>query len=99
MSSILCYTLSLKKIALQWCETRRECNRLRLVDILVKPMQRLTKYSLLLKAVLKNTDSEDQCTSLARMVCLYLYYWHVAIRMFNILILQMKKYFKIIIIK
>jgi pleckstrin domain-containing family G protein 5 len=40
----------------QWCETQRDCNRLRLIDILVRPMQRLTKYSLLLKAVLKKTD-------------------------------------------
>ena len=34
----------------------KDCNRLRLLDILVRPMQRLTKYSLLLKAILKKTD-------------------------------------------
>ena len=33
----------------KWCETQKDCNRLRLIDILVRPMQRLTKYSLLLK--------------------------------------------------
>ena len=44
------------KAYLAWCETQRDCNRLRLVDILVRPMQRLTKYSLLLKAVLKKTE-------------------------------------------
>lgn len=44
------------KAYLAWCETQRDCNRLRLIDILVRPMQRLTKYSLLLKAVLKKTD-------------------------------------------
>ena len=39
------------KAYLAWCETQRDCNRLRLVDILVRPMQRLTKYSLLLKVL------------------------------------------------
>ena len=40
------------KAYLAWCETQRDCNRLRLVDILVRPMQRLTKYRLLLKVLL-----------------------------------------------
>lgn len=52
----------------QWCETQSACNRLRLVDILVKPMQRLTKYSLLLKAILKKTDCEEQRLGLEFMV-------------------------------
>ena len=52
----------------QWCETQRDCNRLRLVDILVIPMQRITKYSLLLKAVLKNTDDPNQRHDLIEMV-------------------------------
>ncbi|RWS06711.1 pleckstriny domain-containing family G member 5-like protein [Dinothrombium tinctorium] len=51
-----------------WCETRKDCDRLRLMDILVKPMQRLTKYSLLLKAILKKTDAEDQKEALKQMV-------------------------------
>ena len=38
------------------------------MDILVKPMQRLTKYSLLLKAVLKETDNELHKTALIEMV-------------------------------
>ncbi|XP_067005921.2 pleckstrin homology domain-containing family G member 5 isoform X2 [Anabrus simplex] len=53
---------------LAWCETQKDCNRLRLMDILVKPMQRLTKYSLLLKAVHKNTQHEEQRASLERMI-------------------------------
>ncbi|XP_063992097.1 pleckstrin homology domain-containing family G member 5 isoform X2 [Diachasmimorpha longicaudata] len=53
---------------LVWCETQKECNRLRLLDILVKPMQRLTKYSLLLKAVHKNTEDEDQRSELILMI-------------------------------
>ena len=57
-----------QKWLLQWCETQRDCNRLRLIDILVRPMQRLTKYSLLLKAVLKKTDDVSQKKDLAEMV-------------------------------
>ncbi|XP_077584023.1 pleckstrin homology domain-containing family G member 5 isoform X1 [Stigmatopora nigra] len=39
-----------------WGETHKQCNRLKLVDMLAKPHQRLTKYPLLLKSVLKKTD-------------------------------------------
>lgn len=38
------------------------------MDILVMPMQRLTRYSLLLKAVYKNTENEDQRAELKHMV-------------------------------
>ncbi|XP_076396699.1 uncharacterized protein LOC100880938 isoform X2 [Megachile rotundata] len=55
-------------VYLVWCETQKDCNRLKLLDILVKPMQRLTKYSLLLKAVHKNTENEDQRTELTHMI-------------------------------
>ena len=44
------------KAYLAWCETQRDCNRLRLVDILVRPMQRLTKYSLLLKVLILSSE-------------------------------------------
>jgi len=53
---------------LAWCETQKDCNRLRLVDILAKPWQRLTKYSLLLKAVLKKTDVNEDQASLREMI-------------------------------
>lgn len=33
---------------------------MRLIDILVRPMQRLTKYALLLKAILKKTEDGEQ---------------------------------------
>ncbi|XP_042222520.1 uncharacterized protein LOC121866850 isoform X2 [Homarus americanus] len=56
------------KMYLAWCETQKECNRLRLVDILVQPMQRLTKYSLLLKAILKKTNLEDHKLCLHNMI-------------------------------
>ena len=49
------------------------------MDILVKPMQRLTKYSLLLKAVHKKTDAEEHKPVVIEMVCLFFssffYYW------------------------
>ncbi|XP_068903040.1 pleckstrin homology domain-containing family G member 5 isoform X3 [Tenebrio molitor] len=53
---------------LTWCESQKECNRLRLMDILVQPMQRLTKYGLLLKAILKNTDEDVERESLQTMI-------------------------------
>ncbi|XP_025269415.1 pleckstrin homology domain-containing family G member 5 isoform X3 [Camponotus floridanus] len=53
---------------LVWCETQKDCNRLKLMDILVMPMQRLTRYSLLLKAVYKNTENEEQRTELVHMI-------------------------------
>ncbi|XP_053986480.1 pleckstrin homology domain-containing family G member 5-like isoform X2 [Hylaeus volcanicus] len=55
-------------VYLVWCETQKDCNRLKLLDILVKPMQRLTKYSLLLKAVHKNTENEEQRIELTHMI-------------------------------
>ncbi|XP_029167289.1 pleckstrin homology domain-containing family G member 5 isoform X2 [Nylanderia fulva] len=53
---------------LVWCETQKDCNRLKLMDILVMPMQRLTRYSLLLKAVCKNTENEEQRAELVHMI-------------------------------
>lgn len=38
------------------------------MDILVQPMQRLTKYGLLLKAILKNTDEDIERENLQTMV-------------------------------
>ncbi|RDD40514.1 Pleckstrin homology domain-containing family G member 5 [Trichoplax sp. H2] len=43
---------------LQWCENRKQLNRLQLPDLLAKPMQRITRYPLLLKAIRKNLDDE-----------------------------------------
>ncbi|XP_069774786.1 pleckstrin homology domain-containing family G member 5-like isoform X2 [Narcine bancroftii] len=44
------------RIYVTWAETHKQCNRLKLSDMLVKPHQRLTKYPLLLKSILKKTD-------------------------------------------
>ncbi|XP_067130429.1 pleckstrin homology domain-containing family G member 5-like isoform X6 [Centruroides vittatus] len=55
------------KAYVAWCETQKDCERLRLVDLLVKPMQRLTKYSLLLKVIHKKTDNEEHKSALLEM--------------------------------
>ena len=41
---------------MQWCESQKACGRLKLADLLVKPLQRLTKYKLLLYAVRSPLD-------------------------------------------
>ncbi|XP_056457534.1 uncharacterized protein plekhg6 isoform X2 [Gadus chalcogrammus] len=46
-------------VYLKWVETHPQCNRMRLGDMQAKPHQRITKYPLLLKAVLKNTPDPD----------------------------------------
>lgn len=45
--------------------------RLKLADLLVKPMQRVTKYGLLLKNALSKTDSEEDRSALENMVYIY----------------------------
>ena len=44
--------------------------RLRLADILVRPMQRLTKYNLLLSAIRKNISEETDSEIMDAMVCI-----------------------------
>lgn len=46
--------------------------RLRLADILVRPMQRLTKYNLLLSAIRKNISEETDSEIMDAMVCIML---------------------------
>ncbi|XP_045509793.1 uncharacterized protein LOC123705174 [Colias croceus] len=52
---------------LTWCYTHKSCNRLQLSDLLVKPMQRLTKYSLILSRVAVYTGGTDETGSLKAM--------------------------------
>ena len=47
--------------------------RLKLADLLVKPMQRVTKYGLLLKNALSKTVSEEDRSALENMVYIYIY--------------------------
>lgn len=53
---------------MQWAEGNKQCNRLKLADMLAKPHQRLTKYPLLLKTILKKTDEPAAKDSLLSMV-------------------------------
>lgn len=46
--------------------------RLKLADLLVKPMQRVTKYGLLLKNALSKTVSEEDRSALENMVYIYI---------------------------
>ncbi|KAL2103895.1 hypothetical protein ACEWY4_000763 [Coilia grayii] len=58
----------LLRIYLTWAEAHRQCNRLKLADMLVKPHQRLTKYPLLLKSILKKTDDPAARDALNTMI-------------------------------
>ncbi|XP_063063937.1 pleckstrin homology domain-containing family G member 5 isoform X2 [Engraulis encrasicolus] len=58
----------LMRIYVTWAEGHRQCNRLKLVDMLVKPHQRLTKYPLLLKSILKKTEDPADREALNSMV-------------------------------
>ncbi|XP_035790425.1 uncharacterized protein LOC118465883 isoform X4 [Anopheles albimanus] len=51
-----------------WCESQKMCNRLRLADILVRPMQRLTKYGLLLAAIKKHITDEAEGETIDAMI-------------------------------
>ncbi|XP_065061451.1 uncharacterized protein LOC135688509 isoform X2 [Rhopilema esculentum] len=66
------------KTYLKWCEDHKLCNRLKLTDLLVKPMQRLTKYSLLMKAILKKTQNHDDKAVVQQMIrCVDAFVVHV----------------------
>lgn len=54
--------------SVQWGETHKQCNRLKLADMVAKPHQRLTKYPLLLKSILKKTDEPSARDALNDMV-------------------------------
>ncbi|XP_038677426.1 pleckstrin homology domain-containing family G member 5-like isoform X1 [Scyliorhinus canicula] len=56
------------RIYITWAETHKQCNRLKLSDMLVKPHQRLTKYPLLLKSILKKTDDPHARDAIISMV-------------------------------
>lgn len=51
-----------------WAESQDTMRRQRLLDALTNPMQRLTRYSLLLKAVLKNTTDDNERDALQDMI-------------------------------
>ena len=43
----------------QWCQEDARCDRHSLADLLTQPLQRLTRYPLLLKAILKHMLEDD----------------------------------------
>ncbi|XP_028837842.1 pleckstrin homology domain-containing family G member 5 isoform X2 [Denticeps clupeoides] len=53
---------------LTWVETHPQCERMRLGDMQAKPHQRITKYPLFLKAILKTTEGDHNQTVLRRML-------------------------------
>ncbi|XP_017328625.1 uncharacterized protein plekhg6 isoform X1 [Ictalurus punctatus] len=55
-------------IFLTWVETHPQCGRMRLGDMQAKPHQRITKYPLLLKSILKATQDQYTQQTLNRMI-------------------------------
>ncbi|XP_036600228.1 pleckstrin homology domain-containing family G member 5 isoform X1 [Trichosurus vulpecula] len=56
------------RVYVTWAEKHQQCQRLKLSDMLVKPHQRLTKYPLLLKSVLKKTDDPPTKEAIVTMI-------------------------------
>ncbi|XP_044535734.1 pleckstrin homology domain-containing family G member 6 isoform X1 [Gracilinanus agilis] len=52
----------------QWCEKHKRSGRQQLSDLLIKPHQRITKYPLLLQAVLKKTPEPQAQDVLSAMI-------------------------------
>ncbi|KAM3870659.1 pleckstrin homology domain-containing family G member 7 [Diretmus argenteus] len=52
----------------KWCQRNERCRRLQLRDLLVAPLQRLTRYPLLLRNVAKRCQTEEETTSLQLIV-------------------------------
>lgn len=73
-SKALSYLDSLKKDEdfqefMKWCESHARCNRLQITDLLVAPLQHLTKYPLLLKNIRKRTaEGDEQHSSLSSII-------------------------------
>ncbi|MGH0122238.1 UNVERIFIED_CONTAM: hypothetical protein FKN15_010986 [Acipenser sinensis] len=52
----------------KWCERNEQCKRLHLSDMLVAPMQRFTRYPLLLKNIWKRSTSEEEKIALQSII-------------------------------
>ncbi|KAF7658791.1 hypothetical protein LDENG_00007800 [Lucifuga dentata] len=48
----------------KWCERNEQCRRLQLRDLLVAPLQRLTRYPLLLRNITKRCQTEEEARGL-----------------------------------
>lgn len=60
--------MSLCSVSIQWVEDHPSCLRMRLGDMQAKPHVRVTKYPLLLKSVLENTQEPQVQQALKGMV-------------------------------
>ncbi|XP_071960719.1 pleckstrin homology domain-containing family G member 7-like isoform X2 [Antedon mediterranea] len=72
-SNALHYLESLKKRedfqeVVRWCELNPRCKRLQMSDFLVAPIQRITKYPILLNDILKRTTSPADKTALTETI-------------------------------
>ncbi|KAJ1122512.1 hypothetical protein NDU88_000998 [Pleurodeles waltl] len=56
------------RVFVSWVEKHKQSHRLRLSDMLMRPHQRITKYTLLLKAILKRTEDTATREALNNMV-------------------------------
>lgn len=43
-----------------WCDNHARCKRITLAGFLIKPVQRMTRYTLLLKAIRKKTEDDNE---------------------------------------
>ncbi|XP_033489951.1 pleckstrin homology domain-containing family G member 7 [Epinephelus lanceolatus] len=48
----------------KWCERNKQCRRLHMRDLLVAPLQRLTRYPLLLRNIAKRCPAEEETRGL-----------------------------------
>ncbi|XP_074050531.1 pleckstrin homology domain-containing family G member 6 isoform X2 [Macrotis lagotis] len=67
----------------QWCEKHKRSGRQQLSDLLIKPHQRITKYPLLLQAVLKKTpepQTQDVLSSMISSVEAFLHHINSQVR-------------------
>ncbi|KAL7982542.1 hypothetical protein Chor_010140, partial [Crotalus horridus] len=53
-------SLDFISVLTKWCERNKECKRLRLAEMLVAPLHKLTRYPLLLKNIWKNIETAEK---------------------------------------
>lgn len=58
--SELVNVLDISWISFQWCDNHEQCKRIKMSGFLIKPLQRVTKYSLLLRAISHKTEDEKE---------------------------------------
>lgn len=72
MRKLNCVTQHCSNLSFQfvykWCDDHPRCKRIKLQGFLIKPLQRVTKYSLLLRAVQSKTVNENDKQMLDKMV-------------------------------